>query len=860
MWKPLSLLFSFACIFVSHGQQKTISGSIKNVEGEPVPYANIVVNDTATASQPLTYGHSNEDGGFALQIPKNITNIVLNITALGYEEKSVPIQLDTARSLEIYMKTSVTSLKEVVVEARRTTDTLNLDIHNMNLTNDKTLRDMLNKTDGIIVSEEGGISYQGKQINKVFINGKEVFVNQNRVALDNLNYEIMEDVQIINNHKDKFTIDFNRIRDPVINIKTKPEFKGILKAELDMGYGFKNKYNINGKGFFFSDKLNAFVTSNTNNTGEIALTQKDVAAAVAKHATNSLSNLLYPFFIENFQTKKNFVSNNSLTLRREGENSKTGLVLYHGNINIERETAINTFIADTLVKASDLRKNDNGDFISATVNYNRKISENTVLENVLSAVGVKYREYTESMDLLFVPNLSILNIQTNDVPKSFTIANDLKITQLLSESTALDLDINYYYEKNLRDFETRLIGDITSNIFQQGQFDKNYFSALGKFKFRLKRGSLNAGIGVAQNNETGSLDFENNTNKDDALLRKVTTAQVPIALNGSFKKLDYILSVAPTLIHTKKSGNRGFLKMSHRLTYNFEAQNNLILELHRGNRFYHLNSLFDTIVRSYNHQIINHEVNIDGYSVMDEVSLSWFNTNVARSKRFHFAYEFRREQDFLQSILESVTNNVFYYANGVFDIRNTHMFNAGANKGFYFGSAYHRFDVGGDMNYTANYYPTIVNNLPARASSSSWAPTFNLGLRPRNFFVREMNSRLNWNYYTFNIDGEEVTRQSVLTKTLTVEGSRGKIDWEFEFEYQFYDVGQEKFSVPDSNLSIKYNYSDKLAFSLVGRSLLTLFELNNYNFVDTFSDGNTITQIATSNNLGYLLFNISYKF
>ena len=107
----------------------------------------------------------------------------------------------------------------------------------------------------------------------------------------------------------------------------------------------------------------------------------------------------------------------------------------------------------------------------------------------------------------------------------------------------------------------------------------------------------------------------------------------------------------------------------------------------------------------------------------------------------------------------------------------------GANKGFYFGSAYHRFDIGGDLDYRANNYPTIINNRPANASSSSLTPAFKIGLRPRNFFVREMNNRLRWDYLVFNIDGEEVTRQSVLTNTLTIEGSQGKIDWEFDFKY-----------------------------------------------------------------------------
>lgn len=860
MLKPFSILFFFAFIFVSYGQQNEISGTVFNLEGLPVPYANIVVSNTEKPPRPISYGYSNDKGAFTLKIPKNISNVVLNLTAIGYKEKSVSIQLDTMRIIEVSMENSVTALQEVVLKTRPNTDTLNLDIHNMNLTAEKTLRDMLNKTDGFIVSEEGGISYQGKQINKVFINGKEVFVSQNKVALDNLDYEIMNNVQVINNYKDKFTIGFNRVRDPIINIETKPEFNGILKSEVDLGYGFKNKYDLNGKGFFFSDNLNAFVTSNTNNTGEVTLTQNDVSASITKNVTNSLRNLLYPFFVEDFQTKESFVSNSSITLRREGENSKMGLVFYHGNINVEREKGNSTFIGDTLVKKSKFQNRENGSFVSAIANYSHKISEKTVLENVFSLLAVKHKEYSSSIDSIFTTNPNSFIIQTDDVSKNFTAANNLKITQLLNENLAFDLDLDYYYERNYNNLDSRFIDDVGEEIVQDGYFNKKNFSALGRFKFRLKEGSFNTGIGIKQNNELGSLSFIDNTNEDNTLSRKVTSVQLPISIQGSIKKIDYSLSVSPTLIQTKEMENRGLLKMSHRITYNFKAQNNLILELKRNNRFYNLNSLYDTLRRSYNHRLVNKNNNIGGYSVSDEVSLSWFNTNVARSKRFHFIYEYSREKDFMQSVLDSISDNVFYYANRVFDLKETHNFSTGANKGFYFGSEYHRFDIGGDVNFALNNYPTIINNQYTQASSNSWKPSFNLGLRPRGFFVREMNNRINWNYLVFRIDGEEVTRQSVLTNTFTLEGSEDDLDWEIHFEYRFYEIAQEKFNVPDINLALKYDLSDKIAFSLTGRSLLTLFQLNNYNFVNTFSDGNTLTQTTTNNNLGYLLFNTSFKF
>ncbi len=784
------------------------------------------------------------------------------MTAIGYQEKTTVIQLsETNQPLVIFLEESITQLEEVVIKTRKVTDTLNIDTDGMNLSKESTLRDMLNKTDGIIIGEEGAISYQGKQINKVLINGKEVFVNQNKVALDNLNYEIMENVQIIDNYKDKFTLDFKRIRDPVINIETKSKFKGVLKTQIDVGYGFKDKYGLKGKGFFFSDKLNAFATSNTNNTGIRELNEKDVSASVRQYATGELNNILYPFFIEDYQTTKNFVTNNSLTFRWQGINSKSGLVFYYGNIHTEQEIEYSTFIADTLIKKSELKDIEKGDFISATANYSRILSPKTVLQNVLSTIGIGFEKKNESVDTLFIPSITFFREQAQNTPKNFTISNALKLTHLLGDNTAFNFNLDYFYERNSKDFETKLTNIDIGDIFQQGSSHKHYLRSLGNFNFRLRKATFNSGIAVTKNNEEGSLDFLNNTHENSDLKRDIITVATPLSLNGSIKNLDYGFLVTPTLILTENTSDRKFLKMYHSLTYNFEAQNNLILRVRRNYRFYDINALYDTIVRSYNHRIIsNSDKNIEQYSTKNEISLSWFNSNVARSKNLNFVYRYSEEKNFLQSVLDSVSDNVFYYSNRVFDKNKTHTINTSAKKGIYIGSAYHRLDIGGGLNYRSNNYSTIFNGQHARANNNMWEPAFNLNFLPRKFFIKEIANQFKWNHLIFKIDGDKVTQQSIATNTFIVKGHGNKINWKLDFEYMFYDLDEDRFNVPDCNLSFKYDVSDTLSFSVEGRSLLTLFELNNYNFANTLSDGNTLTQIRTANNLGYLILYTTIKF
>jgi len=859
MLKSLKYIIYFFCGYIAYGQQIEISGTVKSNDGGFVPHANVVINNTSS-SENINYGYTDEKGSFSIEIPSEIQTITINVSAIGYQEKTVFIQLNNNYNIEIYLEERVTQLQEVIVEVKKNEDILDLDINNMSLRKESTLREILDKTEGIIMGEEGTISYQGKQINKILINSKEVFINQNKVALDNLDYEIMDKVQIIDNYKDKFTLDFDRIRDPVINIDTKSEFKGILKTEVSVGYGFKNKYSLLGKGFFFSDEFNSFVTTHTNNTGKKEFSQQDVLSSVTNYATTTLEKTFQSFFIDNVQTKKNFVSNSNLTFRWQGDKSKTGIVVYHGNIHTEQEINYNTFIADTLIEKSYSENIEKGNFVSATANYNYFISSSTVLQNNLNALIVKSKKNEVSMDTLLIPDQNYFMQQNLNTPKDIAISNVMKLTHMLGDSAIFDLDMDYYYENFSRDYKTQLSNIEAPDIFQEESFSKSFFSTQGNFKFRLEKSALNIGINSTNNIELGKLYSRSNSNNTD-LKRNVSTIGIPFYLSGGIKKFDYKISISPTLIFKEQSGNRRFLKMSHSLTYNIESQNKLGLGYSHNYKFYNLNSLYDTIVKDYNHIIINqNESNLEKFSTNDELALSWFNNNVARSKSLHIIYRYNRKQDFLQSVLDSISNNRFFYSNLIFDNKQTHTLNTGAKKGFYVGKVYHRLTIGGNFNLKYSSYPTIVNNVKALAEVNSWNPEAKITFAPRNFFMSEMGNRFEWSELSFNLDGKETNRQSVFTNTFSIKGFGDKVSWNLDFIYRKYNTNDEIFDVPDTHLEFKYDLSEKLSFSIKGQSLLTLFNLNNYSFINTVSDGNTVIQTKTSNNLGYLILYASIKF
>jgi len=854
----LSLVVLLLCAGPAAAQQNGIRGSIKDMAGHAVPYANIVVNDTA--SRNLAFVMSDTDGHFSIPaLEKGTAKVFVEVTAVGYAAAVKAVSLDTVRHLSIQMEASTIQLEEIKVKVRAYTDTLAIDTEQMNLSKNSTLRDILNKTDGLIVSEEGGISYQGKQINKILINGKEVFINQNKVALDNLKHEIMEKVQVINNHKDKFTLDFNNIKDPVINIDTKPEFKGVVKGELEGSYGAANSFGANGKGFYFSDRLNVFATTHTNNTGQKELSERDVLAPANRHVSATMRRVLAPFFQADYQTRRNFASNSSATARREGEKSKSGLVLYHGNIRTEKIRRERVFIADTLTAASSRTDEEGGNFFAATAEYNRLIP-GAVLKNTWSAIIVQRQSSDRSTDTLFVPVQHFFGINTRERPKSFAFTDALRLTKSLGGGTILDLGAEYYHERDDRDFETRLSADPQSDIAQDGRFSKQQIEAFGSLKHRFGKMAARAGMGIRQNEETGLLENRRSPADRQRLSRSSFTAEMPLRLEGTAGKLSYDLTATPALMHVGGAGSRGLFKTSQRFVYDVDVHENIRLQADRGYSFYNLNALFDTVLRRYNQRIVTAPDLVHRQSLRDEVSAGWSKINGKRGVITRFEYAFRNEKRFMQSILDSISGNVFHYSNRIFHKRRTHTVNGGMDKTFYLGSAYHRLSISGDLHYTASRYPTFLNGRPARAAMDAWHPTVGLDFLPRNFFVRELAHRVGWDHFVFLMDGERITRQTVLANRFSMRGHGRKTDWRFHFEHYRYDVqGGDRFGFPDCSFSVKFEASDSVLLSVDSRALMTLFEWNSYSSVSTRFDGNTLSQTSIDNNLGYLLFGVSLK-
>ena len=151
----ITLLFLFIPgVFFS---QTSLQGTILKTNSLPVTGASVVVLNLS--GKMITYSITSDEGKFSIEFTSSEKKIILKISHMGYEELKEEVDNATNVSLQFFLKEREFKLDEIVIKNSQIRDTMRLATDSIGLTQRSTLRDILNKTEGFNVSENGGIIF-----------------------------------------------------------------------------------------------------------------------------------------------------------------------------------------------------------------------------------------------------------------------------------------------------------------------------------------------------------------------------------------------------------------------------------------------------------------------------------------------------------------------------------------------------------------------------------------------------------------------------------------------------------------------------------------------------------------------------
>ena len=198
----LFLPFIVLNVFGLSAQNRVLSGIVTDKENSK-PLSNVIVMlKTSDGKSILLYTTTDERGSFSLEAT-TVQKCILAFSLMGYEPISIPV-VEGKKNCRITMKPKAVQIKEVVVKApkiRTKGDTIVYNVARYADSQDKTIADVLKKMPGIEVEKSGKISYNGKSINKFYIEGLDMLEGRYGIATNSLPQRDVTAIEVLENHQ-----------------------------------------------------------------------------------------------------------------------------------------------------------------------------------------------------------------------------------------------------------------------------------------------------------------------------------------------------------------------------------------------------------------------------------------------------------------------------------------------------------------------------------------------------------------------------------------------------------------------------------------------------------------------------------
>jgi hypothetical protein len=283
---PIFLLLLLSLPFVGSGQAKdsiktgSLAGVIKDsVGGNVMQYVTISLFRKAD-STILDYQLSGPQGEFHFKSVPLMTPVILDFSFTGYKSASRIITIDSAhrdfKTKDVFLARGYGTLEEVVVQAvvpiKMNGDTLEINPGAFKLDSNAVVEDMLRRVPGMTLWGDGSITVNGKEVNKVLVDGKQFFANDPAIATQNLPKNAIDKIQVY--QETDYSKDNAEVSPSdsllTMNIKLKPNKRSGYFGKAGGGLGTDKRYEADLAGQAYNNKSRFGLVASANNINKSA--------------------------------------------------------------------------------------------------------------------------------------------------------------------------------------------------------------------------------------------------------------------------------------------------------------------------------------------------------------------------------------------------------------------------------------------------------------------------------------------------------------------------------------------------------------------------------------------------------------
>ena len=247
--------------------QMILTGTVKDEANKNLSGATLTISKDSVSSI-LAYAISKSDGSFKIRIDNAPEKLFIKASYIGLTTFKKILERKS-QELEIQLRPSSEELKEVVVKSeiiQRRGDTLSFSVEAFKDKNDRVIADVLRKMPGITIKPGGQIYYQGKPIQKYYIEGLDLLEGRYSLANENLAADDVSKVEILENHQPIRVLDSLEFSERAsLNIKLKNDVTLSGTAKLGLG-ATPLLWEANVTPMLFNKKRQFIASYQSNNT------------------------------------------------------------------------------------------------------------------------------------------------------------------------------------------------------------------------------------------------------------------------------------------------------------------------------------------------------------------------------------------------------------------------------------------------------------------------------------------------------------------------------------------------------------------------------------------------------------------
>jgi hypothetical protein len=877
------LLFSNLNIYA----QKLIEGTSKDIKNEPIISASIILKNNT--GKIISYTYTDELGKYVLKTDK-LGQFVLVASSMGFEQKNFDITIENkneTKTIDFILISKVTEIKEIIITSKRPitikNDSIIFDADSFKQGNEQVVEDLLKKIPGLNIDANGTIKVGNQEIEKVMIDGDDMFEKGYKILTKNMPVHPIDQVQLLQNYSNnKHLKGIENSNKVALNLTLKEDSKRVWFGNILAGYGLfsENRYEVRSNLMNFGKKNKYYFLTNLNTIGD--------------DATGDINHLIRPYRFDEAGSIGDDQSINSLLgLGFDTPNLKQKRV----NLNNAEMLSLNSIF--TLSKKIKLKtlgflNTDEVDFFRNS--WQQFSVGNTTFTNTEDFVGRKKQitgfgkiDVTYDISKTKTIEYSGKFNKTNEKNRSNLVFNNDLLDERLNSNNQL-FDQKLVYTNKFKDnkvflFSSRYINEKTpenysvnqfifSDLFTENANNTKQFSE-NKIQFTGVEGHL---LDKKKNGDLLELKFGNQLRIDDLntrfeLLQNENNLAFPneyqnnltYTTNDLYLSAKYRFKLKSFTLLTQADAHQLFNQLENIIT---KSNQNPFFIMPKIGLDWKINDK-NKFLTSYSYTTTNAGV-LDVYSGFVQTGFRSFSKGLEEFNQFNsssailnYTYGSWGDKFFVNTFILYSKNNDFFSTNSIITqnysktekivIKDREFLTISSSIDRYFKPIKSNLKI--NLGATKTNFKNIVNNSNLREVKNFNADYgFELRSGFRGFFNYHIGSKWNYNEVQTTIKNSFTDNMSFLDLSFMFSD---KFNIQVQSERYFFgnlDKNSNKYYFLD--LEARYVVKEnKLTFFLSGNNLFNTETFRNYSISDT-----NISQTEYRLMPRYVLLKLEYRF